>query len=588
MQVAEVLIIMGLVIIVFAFELIPLELIGLLVMLALTILGILPADQIFASFGNPAIIMIAGIMVMTGGLIHNGVADHLSRKMNQLAGESEKGITMLLFSATAAVSAFINNVAATAMFIPVAEWVSKRYRMNPSKYLLPIAYASLLGGVCTLIGTSTNVAISGALEDYHMKSFTMFELTPVGITLAIFGLVYLFFISDRLLPRKRVSDKAEEFHIKEYLFEIIVHDDSPYSGKRIADIDFIKKANLTVVGIVRGNEKMLSPSEREVIHGGDLLFLEGDIGKILQVKGIEGIEIKSDIKISGNEIESEKVKMVEATISYNSPFIGKTLKELNFRNRYGVNVLAIYRRGESLVEKVGKIKLKLGDVLLVLGLEENFFRLWKEPNMLLMEDVILPKYNRNRAVLSLVIFTLVVFVSALGLFSAPILFLSGATLMILFRTLRMQEAYQYLNMRILFMIAGMISLAKAMEITGTALFLAGIAVDAFGSYGPIFLLGTFFLMTVLLTQPISNAAAALLMLPIAINAAKLSGVDERPFVIAITVAASCSFITPLEPACLLVFSAGRYKFLDFLKVGLPLTLIAFVISMILIPRLWSF
>ncbi len=585
-EIIIVLLIIAAVITLFAFELLPIEVIGLFVIFFLAVTQILEPDQVFTSFGNSAIIMIGGIMVMTGGLIHNGVADRLSRRMRRLAGGSEKKIMVMLYSSVGALSAFINNVAATAMFIPVAEGISKSYKVNPGKYLMPIAFASLLGGVCTLVGTSTNVAVSGSLGSYGIKPISMFELTPVGIIIAFVGLIYLYFISEKFLSKERVLDRAEDFHIKEFLFEIIVSPDSPYDGKRLSELDFIKRFGLTVVGIVRGTEKILSPDDRELILKGDLLFVEGNIREIIEFKEIKGIEIKSDIKLGSGDLESEKVKMVEATISYNSPFIGKTLKEIDFRYRYGVNVLALYRRGESLVEKVGRIRLKLGDVLLVQGLEEKFTRLWEEPNMLLLEDVILPKYHRKKAYLATTIFTSAIVLSSLGLLSAPLVFFGGAIFMILFKVLKVQEAYQYLNLKVLFLIAGMISLGKAMETTGTAAFLADIAVNLFGSSHTLVLLSVFFFLTVLLTQPVSNAAAALLMIPVGINAAQLLGVNPRTFVIAITIAASCAFITPLEPACLLVYSAGRYRYIDFIKVGLFLTLVAFLISIILIPILW--
>ncbi len=587
-EIIIVILIIASVIILFAFELLSIEVIGLLVIFFLAVSGILQPDQVFTSFGNSAIIMIGGIMVMTGGLVHNGVADRLSWKMRQLAGASEKKIMVMLFSSVSALSAFINNVAATAMFIPVAEGISKSYKVNPGKYLMPIAFASLLGGVCTLVGTSTNVAVSGSLESYGMRPFSMFELTPIGIIIAVVGLLYLYFVSDKLLTKERIVDRAEDFQIREYLFEIIVKSDSPYAGKRLSDLDFIKRFGLTVVGIVRAKEKILSPGNREIIFGNDLLFVEGNIREIIKFQEIQGIEIKSDIKWSSGDFESEKVKMVEATISYNSPFIGKTLKEIDFRHRYGVNVLALFRRGESLVEKVGKIKLKLGDVLLVQGFEEKFTRLWEEPNMLLLEDVVLPKYHPMRAFLAASIFIIAIILSSLGILSAPLVFFGGATLMVLFKVLRAQEAYQYLNLKLLFLIAGMISLGKAMESTGTAAFLADVAVQIFGSSHSIILLSVFFLLTLILTQPVSNAAAALLMIPVGINAANILGVNPRTFIIAITIAASCAFITPLEPACLLVYSAGRYRYFDFIKVGLLLTLFAFLISMIMIPVLWPF
>lgn len=570
----------------FALELLPIEVIGLLVLFFLAVSRILEPDLVFTSFGNSAIIMIGGIMVMTGGLVHNGVAAQISRKMRQLAAGSERKIMIMLFSSVSALSAFINNVAATAMFIPVAEGISKHYKVTPGKYLMPIAFASLLGGVCTLVGTSTNVAVSGSLENYGIKPLSMFELTPVGIIIAAVGLAYLFFVSDKLLSKRQILDKAEDFHIKEFLFEIIVQPDSPYDGKKLSELDFIKKFGLTMVGIVRGKARILSPGDSEIILAGDLLFVEGNIREIIEFKEIKGIEIKSDIKWASGDFESEKVKMVEATISYNSPFVGKTLKEINFRHRYGVTVLALYRRGESLVEKVGRIKLKLGDVLLVQGLEEKFTRLWEEPNMLLLEDVVLPMYHPRRAFLAILIFISAITLSSIGFLSAPIVFFGGATLMVLLKVLTMQEAYQYLNLKLLFLIAGMISLGKAMETTGTAVFLADIAVNVLGNSHSLIILSAFFLLTVLLTQPVSNAAAGLLMIPVGINTAILLGVNPRTFIIAITIAASCAFITPLEPACLLVYSAGRYRYLDFIKVGIFLMLLAFLITMLMVPWMW--
>ncbi len=572
----------------FAFEWLAIEIFSLLLIVVLVVSEILTPQQAFLGFANSAVLMIAGVMILTGGIIHNGAADIIARRIKHYAGTSERKTAAMLLGVVNAVSSVINNVAATAMFIPVAEAMARQFRVHRGRYLLPIAFASMTGGMCTLIGTSTNVAASGAFEQHGLAPLGMFELTPVGLLVALTGMFYLLWAAPRILSLPPEAETVEAYGIKGFLFEIIVREGSPVVGKTIAQADLGQKLGLLVLAIVRGDQRMVSPSGTEEIRPGDLLLVEGEAATIPAVLGTRGLEVKSLPAVKRADLESDRVKLVEATISYNSPFIGKSLKQLNFRHRFDLSVLAIHRRGEVVVEKVGKIRLHAGDVLLVYGREEMFDRLGNEPTMLLMESVVLPQYNPRKAMYATLIFAVAILASALGWIDSPTAFLAGGALVMAFKCLSADEAGSYLNLRFLVMLAGMSSLGMAMEKSGAASLLATGLVDLLPSNRPLVLLGAFFVLTVLLTQPLSNAAAALLVLPIGIHAAHELALDPRPFAIAITLAASCSFITPFEPACLLVYSTGRYRFRDFIKVGLPLTLAAFAISLILIPTLWPF
>jgi di/tricarboxylate transporter len=572
----------------FAFEWLAIEIFSLLLIVVLVAAELLTPQQAFLGFANSAVLMIAGVMILTGGIIHNGAADVIARRIKQYAGTSERKTAALLLGVVNAVSSVINNVAATAMFIPVAEGMARQFRVNRGRYLLPIAFASMTGGMCTLIGTSTNVAASGAMEQHGLAPLGMFELAPVGVLVALAGMLYLLWAAPRILHLPPEAETVEAYGIKGFLYEVIVREGAPVVGKTIAQADLGQKLGLLVLAIVRGDQRIVSPSGIEEIRPGDLLLVEGEAATIPAVLGTKGLEVKSLPAVKRADLESDRVRMVEATISYNSPFIGRSLKQLNFRHRFDLSVLAIHRRGEVVVDKVGKIRLHAGDVLLIYGREEMFDRIGNEPTMLLMESVVLPQYNRRKALYATLIFAAAIAASALGWLDSPTAFLAGGALVMAFKCLSADEAGSYLNLRFLVMLAGMASLGLAMEKSGTAGFLASGLLDLLPWNNGLVLAGAFYLLTVALTQPLSNAAAALLVLPIGIHAAHDLALDPRPFAVAITLAASCSFITPFEPACLLVYSTGRYRFRDFIKVGMPLTLLAFVITLVLIPILWPF
>jgi di/tricarboxylate transporter len=588
MEIAIVLALVVLTVVNMAREWLAIEVYALLLMGTLVATGILTPQQASLGFANSALVMIAGVMILTGAIIDNGVADLIALKIRRIAGRSERRMGTFLLTAVNALSSVINNVAATAMFIPVAEGMARHFRVSRSKYLMPIAFASMTGGMCTLIGTSTNIAVSGALEQHGLRPLSFFELSPVGVLVALVGIPYLLLVTPKLISRKPELDAIEAYGLRDFLYEILVRDGAPIVGLTMSHSQLGEKLGLTVLAITRGSQRILAPQPTDLIQPGDVLLVEGEAGTIPSIGATKGLEVRAMAPPDWQGLQAEKVKVMEATVSYNSPFVGKTLLELDFRRRFNLSVLAIHRRERVSVDRVSKIPLRAGDVLLIYGPEEMFGRLMQEPSMLLVESSLLLKHDRKKALVALAVFVAAIVVASIGWLDSPMAFLTGAGLVMALRALEPDEAGKYLNLRFLVMLAGMATLGRAMEESGAAEFLAVHLVGAVPGGSHLALFGAFFLLTVLLTQPLSNAAAALLVLPIAIAAATRTGADPRAFAVGVTIAASCSFVTPFEPACLLVYGTGRYTFRDFWLAGTGLTFVAFLIALVLVPMLWPF
>jgi di/tricarboxylate transporter len=432
--------------------------------------------------------------------------------------------------------------------------------------------------------------VSGALPRYGIQPFTMFELTKVGVVIVGVGMLYMLLLGLRLLPRRKSAESlTEQYHVRQYITDVIVLDDSPLIGKSLGEARIGDELDLTVLGILRGEPQYtIAPNPREKIQADDLLLVQGRAEDILKVKAEAGIEIKPDFKLSDAHLEGKEIELFEAMVPRGSDFIGRTLKRLAFRRRHGVVVLAINRHGVNLLSKISRVRLRFGDVLLIQGSREQVEALAADGQVLLLEEVSEKHPRTEKQRWALLAFGVFLFFSLTHLVPLPIAVLLGVMILLATQSVRMSEVYELIDWRLLILIACMMSFGVAMEKSHADQYLADLIVRGTGQYGPMAVLAGFFVMTVALTQPMSNQAAALVMLPISVKTALALGLNPRTFAVTVTYAASCSFLTPLEPACVLVYTPGRYRFVDFLKVGSLLTIAVFAIVIWLVPVFWPF
>lgn len=581
-------------IVLFATEKLPVDVVGILLVIALVMTQVLTIQEGVAGFGNDIIITIGGLFVLVGGLLKTGLIDLIGRRLHRFAGGNEFVLTALIMATAALSASVLKNTTTTAMFLPVVIGLAAKARIAPSKLLMPLAFGAILGGSCTLIGTSTNLAVSGAIQRYGQEALSMFELTSVGLITLGAGMVYMLLIGRRMLPNRGGEDSlTDQYRIREYVSELLVLPDSPLVGKTLGEANIRSNLELNVLGIVRTGERINAPSARERIRRRDSLIVEGTISDILRIKEESGLEIRPDFYLNDVDLEGENVELFELMVMRDSRFVGQTLKTLDFRRRHDLTVLAINRHGETFVNKLSSVPLKFGDVLLVQGPRKQIEPLVSESELLLLEDISARGMRREKRKWAIAAFLLFLTLSlskvTIG-YEIPlaICVLAGVLVLLATKTVRYSEMYSLIDFRLLVMIACMMSFGVAMEKTGTDHYLSGYIETYLGPYGPTAALGGFFLLTVAMTQPMSNQAAALVVLPVAVKTAVALGLNPRTFIIAVTYAASFSFITPLEPACVLVYTPGRYQFMDFVKIGTVLTIIVFIVSIILVPIYWPF
>lgn len=588
-MIATVLILLLLALILFGIERIPIDVVTILLVIALVLTRVLPVADAFAGFGNEIIITIGGLFILTGGLLKTGVVDVVGRRLHRIAGGSTFRLTVLIMFTAAACASVMKNTTTTAMFVPVVLGIATRARVQPSKLLMPLAFGAILGGTCTLIGTSTNLAVSGALPKYNQPPYTIFELAPVGVAIVAVGMLYMLLLGLRLLPARGSAESlTEQYHIREYMSEVVVLGDSPLVGRTLAEANLSQEMDLTVVGILRGRQGRIAPRPEEKVQAGDRLLVQGRVEDILRVKSEAGIEIKGDFKLSDRDLETEGVELFEAMVLRGSSLVGRTLKGTRFREHFGLTVLAVNRHGVALLSKLSTVSLRFGDVLLVQGRRTAVERLVAEGDLLLLEDVSERRGRAGKRKWALLAFLVFLSLSIFHPFGIPlaVAVLLGVLLLLATRSVRTSEIYDMIDFRLLVLIAGMISFGTAMERSGTDKYLANLIVNTLGGYGGLAVMGGFVVLTIVLTQPMSNQAAALVVLPVAMQTAAQLGLNPRAFAVAVTYAASCSFITPLEPACVLIYTPGRYRFLDFVKVGSILTVAVFFVIMLLVPVFW--
>lgn len=586
-EIAICLAILAAAVILFAWDRIPADVVALGVLLAVIAAGLVDSEKAFAGFGSNTVLMILSLLIMAAGLSHTGIVDTAGRTILGYAGVNTAVLLPTIMIAVAVLSAFVSNTAATAFFIPIVLGVAGRTGTSPSRYLLPLAFASILTSSVTLISTSTNIIVSEIMVQYKQSEMGMFELAPVGIPIAVTGLIYIWLIGVRLMGHRDTRETAKgDVGERHYRAEVVVPVGSPLIGKTLAKSLIGENSGLTAVRILRGGAALGGKGDDVTLQSGDEIVIDGLRADILKLKYLKGIELKADVHLADPSVEAEKLVVVEGVLMPNSPLIGRTLSSAEFNDRYGLQVLGLNRAGLATFQKLSRIRMRLGDVLLLQGPAENVEALARGNLFNIFGGVDTGRLNTSYAVIAVAIFAASLLAATLQLVALPVAVLGGAFLMLLTGCISPEEAYRRVEWKVLILIGSLLSLGTAMEATGTGKFLATQVIALVGDESPLLLLGCFFILTVVLTQPMSNQAAAIIIVPIAIETALQLNLNPRTFAMMVAVAASCSYLTPLEPSSLMVYGPGKYRFADFFKVGLPLTFLIFVIALVLVPLVW--
>lgn len=583
MEIALVLSLLVIAVVLFATEKLSVEIVTLIMLIILASARIITPEEAFSGFSSDFIIIIASIFILSAALEETGILDFVVVRLVRLAKKSTGLMLFTVMVVTGITSAFMNNTTVTAMLVTPLVGLSKRISVSPSKLLMPLAYAAILGGTCTLIGTSTNVAVSGYIAKSGLEPVGIFEISGIGLAIFLVGIAYMMTVGQRMLPDNTEQELTEEYKLQKYLSEIIVRPESPLVGQLVFASD-LTSLNFRILNIIRSGDNFL-PDFRTRIRSEDVLLVEGDLDNLIKVKETKGINIMADV-ILEQDLVNKDIRLAELMIVRQSNLINRTIKQINFLQRYGLVVIAISRHGETLRTKIGSIRLKLGDVLLVQGAPERLHQLRGSSNVALLDEFVPVLFKKRKGIIVIFCFLLAIVAGTLGLLPLSIAFLLAAVCSILFRCISSDKAYNSIDWRLLILIGGMTAFGVAMENSGAADLLANGITELMGPMGKLAVLAGFVVLTVLLTQPMSNAAAALVIVPVALRTAVEMNADPRAFAIAIMLAASVSLLTPFEPACILIYSPGKYRFSDFIKIGTPLTILLVVVILILVPVFW--
>ena len=558
---------------------------------ALTIfvmVGIITLEEALQGFTNQGMLTIALLFILVGAVQKgSGVFRFVEKFFGKNRGD--RSSLLKVITPITILSAFINNTPVVAMFVPIVRNWALDHNISPSRYLIPLSYASIFGGLLTLVGTSTNLIVSGMLQQYGEEGLWMFETTYIGLPLALTGIVYLLTFGYKVLPWNEDLMETMKKRQREYLVAMTVKPHCRIIGKTVEKAGLRNLKGLFLIEIMRGEETITPVTPGELILNGDRLIFTGQVSTIVQLQEIEGLKLETSSDAYLDNFKNGQGHIVEAVVSASFPFLGKTIKESSFRSKYDAAVVAVLRNGERNKDKIGNIKLKPGDTLLLLT-GRSFINLWgASKDFYLISKVQDYELKNGKGYLPLIAFAMMILLAALNI--VPILHAAFISLAVLFlaKTINHKEARKAINWDTIFVIAFSLGIGNALTKSGAAALLAEGLVSLMQTFGPIGLLLAVYLLTNLLTEMITNNAAAVLVFPIAISGALQMGVDPRPLAIAVAVAASASFSTPIGyQTNLMVFGPGGYKFKDFLKVGLPLNLIFMILSIFLIPIIWPF
>ncbi len=564
------------------------DLVALFLLLVITVLGLVPAGEAFAGFGHPAVITVAAVLVVSRALFNSGMVDYIVRLMS---GVGEKQLLQLtvLVTAVTVFSGFMNNIGALALFMPVAIRMARKNSISPSLFLMPLAFGSLLGGLVTQVGTPPNIIISLFREDTAVgEPFRMFDFTPVGAGIALAGLLFIILIGWRLLPERKGQLSPEElFEIDEYITEVQVPKDSALTGKRLKDLEEATDGDVVIVGHERDGQKFAAPSPRRTFKEGDALVIKANAEDLQELLDATGLELTGS-KAGGEEVlSSDNIKVMEATVTRDSLMEGRTARSLHLRSRYGVNLLGLARQGGRLKTSPEKINFRAGDVLLLQGPEEVLEEVLPSLGLLPLVERGLRVGQPRQVLLSLGIFAGALALAAAGVLAIQIAFAGAALLMALAGFVSLREIYESIDWPVIVLLGAILPVSQAFEATGSADLIAGGILALSSEVAPWVTLAVVMTGTIILSNLVNNAAAAVLMAPVALGIAAGLNVSVDPFLMSVAVGASCAFLTPIgHQSNTLVMGPGGYRFSDYWRMGLPLEIIVVVVGVPLILLVW--
>lgn len=564
------------------------DIVALIALIIVTLTGLIPVEQAFTGFSNPAVITVAAVLVISRGLQNSGIVEIVGGWLSNLKG----GVIIQLAALTsfvAVLSAFMNNVGALALLLPIALQIAKKKQISASYLLMPLAFASLLGGMTTLIGTPPNIIASSFRESAGLAPYSMFDFSRVGLGIMLAGLIFIIFIGWRLIPLRKSNSSSESlFDINNYITEIKIPKNSTLHGKRLYEIKDFSKAEILVVGLIRGDERRMEPSAHTKLQSDDILIVSADAENIKKIVETLELEMVADKEIHSTDLDSEDVTVIECVIAPDSIMINNTPRSLNLRGSYGVNLLAISRQGKLLRTRLDKIRFQTGDVLLLQSHVETLKEVVERLGCLpLAERDIRIGQPRRKLFLAIGIFVLSLLFSALGYVSVQLAFIIAVVLMVMTKIIDLREAYESVDWPIIILLGAMIPVGSALEATGGAQKIADFILQISNQFPPVVALIILLVATMFLSDLVNNAAAVVLMAPIAIKIAQGMNASIDPFLMAITIGASCAFLTPIgHQSNTLVMGPGGYKFSDYWRMGLVLEIIVLVVAIPLLLIFW--
>jgi len=581
--------------ILFITEAVRADLVAIGVMLTLFFAGIVDVGETFSGFSNPAVITVIAMFILSAGLVNTGVADSIGRGILKVCGPRPVLVTAASMLTVGVMSAFMNNIGAVAVMMPTMFTIAHKLNYPVSRLLMPLSFGSLLGGLLTVVGTPPNLLISMSLEEHGFEGFKMFDFAPTGIVVLVVGILYMVFIGRRLIPiREGEGDLTRQFHLEEYLTEIIIPKNSPYVGKNLRDAGLRDRLGINILRMRRersGRTFRYVPGPESRLEEGDRLTAQGDLKGILEEKQAGKLEIYAEHKFTEEDISTEGMELAEVVVSPNSDLIGRTIRDFDVRRSLNVLVLALKRRGQPMSRDFSGLPLEAGDVLLVQGRKAILSGLANNADFLVVSRVKPETRETRKAPLALSIMTLAILAAAFGFVHISVAAMSGALLMAVTRCLKVEEVYNSIDWKVIFLIAGMIPLGIAMDEshTGTARWLADGLISWTGDASPLLLLAILFLFTTLITEIMSNAAAAVLLAPITIAISNGMGLEPYPFLMAVAIGASTTFLTPIgHQSNILIYGVGNYRFGDFFRAGALLNILLFFTVLWIVPLVWPF